>query len=78
MDVGRSISTTMISRMILNLHEHANAGIMTTPVIQHNVALRSIPDIPMILTEPDFNSQSYSVREFASGNTPLAPIVEEV
>ncbi|KAJ6484494.1 hypothetical protein C8R47DRAFT_1321554 [Mycena vitilis] len=58
------VSVTMISRLILNLHEHANAGIMTdmnSDVVQQNVPLRSLPDIPMVLTEPELSSQAHPV-----------------
>ncbi|KAJ6564986.1 hypothetical protein DFH09DRAFT_1158265 [Mycena vulgaris] len=44
------ISITMVSRLILNLHEHANVGIfseLTGPVVQHNYPLRSVDDIAM-------------------------------
>ncbi|KAJ6484498.1 hypothetical protein C8R47DRAFT_1131586 [Mycena vitilis] len=51
------ISVTMISRMILHLHEHANAGIMSGTT-------SSSPAIPtdMILTEPDFNESCSTGR----------------
>jgi hypothetical protein len=42
-----SISVTMISRLILNLHEHANAGLMTQrsgPIGQYQIPLQSLPD----------------------------------
>ncbi|KAJ7637352.1 hypothetical protein DFH06DRAFT_654912 [Mycena polygramma] len=51
------ISVTMISRMILHLHEHANAGIMSGTT-------SSSPAIPtdMSLTEPDFNESCSTGR----------------
>ncbi|KAJ7661144.1 hypothetical protein B0H17DRAFT_1212331 [Mycena rosella] len=44
------ISVTMISRLILNLHAHANTGILTEhtgPVVQSNIHLTSLDDILM-------------------------------
>ncbi|KAJ7637348.1 hypothetical protein DFH06DRAFT_1478816 [Mycena polygramma] len=62
------VSVTMISRLILNLHEHANAGIMTemsSDIVQQNVPLRSLPDIRMVLTEPEVSSQAHPVHNDA-------------
>ncbi|KAF7350273.1 hypothetical protein MVEN_01331300 [Mycena venus] len=61
------VSITMISRMILNLHEHANIGILsetTHHVVQNNIPLGSQADIPMIMTDSElhFNAQLYSVN----------------
>ncbi|KAJ7811205.1 hypothetical protein B0H14DRAFT_3479867 [Mycena olivaceomarginata] len=45
--VASTISVTMISRLILNLHEHANAGLMTQrsgPIGQYQIPLQSLPD----------------------------------
>lgn len=75
MDVWRSVSVTMISRMILNLHEHANVGIMSSVRNQNtSFALQSLPDIPMILTEPDFDSQVYPVRDILAPELYPVPV----
>jgi hypothetical protein len=60
------ISVTTRLRFILNLHEHANSGIMSQlsgSVLRHNIPPRSLPDIPMVMSElePEFNSQLYPV-----------------
>ncbi|KAJ7481954.1 hypothetical protein FB451DRAFT_1237644 [Mycena latifolia] len=49
------ISVTMISRLILHLHKHANVGILTEPVVQNNLPLGSFDDI--LMTEADHGSQ---------------------
>jgi hypothetical protein len=65
----------MISRMILNLHEHANVGIMSSVRNQNtSFALQSLPDIPMILTEPDFDSQVYPVRDILAPELYPVPV----
>ncbi|KAJ6526722.1 hypothetical protein B0H19DRAFT_1196860 [Mycena capillaripes] len=50
------MSVTMISRLILNLHEHAKAGIFTEPtdsVVHAGAALTSVDDAPMTEVERD-------------------------
>jgi hypothetical protein len=55
-----SISVTMISRLILNLHEHANAGLMTQrsgPVGQYQIPLQSLPDSSTFMAGTVIDSQ---------------------
>ncbi|KAJ6571465.1 hypothetical protein B0H19DRAFT_1130033 [Mycena capillaripes] len=56
---ANSISVTMISRMILNLHQHANVGIMSEPTgVTAQANDLDLGDLS--LTEPDFDSELYS------------------
>ncbi|KAJ6597560.1 hypothetical protein DFH09DRAFT_1272231 [Mycena vulgaris] len=57
------ISVTMVSRLILNLHAHANVGIfseLTGPVVHHNLPLWSVEDL--IMTEAPGSGSQYSVQ----------------
>ncbi|KAJ7115093.1 hypothetical protein C8R43DRAFT_125057 [Mycena crocata] len=52
------ISVTMISRLILNLHRHANAGIftdLTGGVVESNIPLGSLIHIDVPMTQVDSN-----------------------
>ncbi|KAJ7330503.1 hypothetical protein DFH08DRAFT_967038 [Mycena albidolilacea] len=58
--VASTISITMISRLILNLHEHANAGLMTQrsgPVSQYRIPLQSLPDSSTFMAGTVIDSQ---------------------
>ncbi|KAJ7866041.1 hypothetical protein B0H14DRAFT_2733439 [Mycena olivaceomarginata] len=58
------ISVTMISRLILNLHEYVDIGILTEisgRAVQNNIPPGNLGEIPLAVTEPvlTFSSQLY-------------------